>query len=132
MAALFSERGKMIQSVKDYLQIALWIANLFLLGYGGYKFLNKPHDSLEARVKELEENVKELKVVIKQHEESLKEGNDRFRKQGKSNAAFKAIMLSFVNFEIAFCQETKYANIKDLELAKSRLEKYLTEEDEDD
>lgn len=122
----------MIQSVKDFLQITLWIANLILLSYGGYKFLNKPHSDLEDRVEALEDKAKELELKIKEHEESLKIGNDRFRKQKKSNAAFKTIMLSFVDFEIAFCQETKYANIKDLELAKAKLQKYLTEDDEDD
>ena len=122
----------MIQSVKDFLQIALWVANLILLSYGGYKFLNKPHNALEERVDELEDKCKELELKIKEHEESLKIGNDRFRKQKRSNAAFKTIMLSFVDFEIAFCQETKYANIKDLLLAKEKLQRYLTEEDEDD
>ena len=122
----------MIQSVKDFLQIALWVANLILLSYGGYKFLNKPHSDLEDRVDALEDKSKELELKIKEHEESLRVGNDRFRKQKRSNAAFKNIMLSFIDFEIAFCQETKYANIKDLELAKAKLQKYLTEDDEDD
>jgi hypothetical protein len=114
------------------LQIALWVANLILLSYGGYKFLNKPHSDLEDRVDALEDKSKELELKIKEHEESLRVGNDRFRKQKRSNAAFKNIMLSFIDFEIAFCQETKYANIKDLELAKAKLQKYLTEDDEDD
>lgn len=122
----------MIQGIKDVLQITLWVANIILLSYGGYKFLNRPHDNLESQVKAIDNKTKELEFKIKAHDESLKEGNDRFRKQRTTNAAFKQIMLSFVNFEIAFCQETKYANIKDLEKAKARLEKYLTEEDEDD
>lgn len=122
----------MIQQIKDFLQIALWIANLILLSYGGYKFLNKPHNALEDRIETLENKIRELEIKQKEHDESLKIGNDRFRKQKRSNAAFKTIMLSFVDFEIAFCQETKYANIKDLLLAKEKLQRYLTEEDEDD
>lgn len=122
----------MFQIIKDFLQILLWSANLILLAYGGYKFLNRPHDALEDRVTALENKDREQDVKLKEHDESLKIGNDRFRKQKRSNAAFKTIMLSFVDFEIAFCQETKYANIKDLELAKAKLQRYLTEEDEDD
>lgn len=122
----------MIQQIKDFLQIALWIANLVLLSYGGYRFLNKPHDALEDRIETLENKIRELEIKQKEHDDSLKIGNDRFRKQKRSNAAFKTIMLSFVDFEIAFCQETKYANIKDLLLAKEKLQRYLTEEDEND
>lgn len=122
----------MIQSVKDFLQIALWVANLILLSYGGYKFLNKPHSDLEDRVDALEDKVKELELKIKEHEESLKVGNDRFRKQRRTNAAFKVINMAFINFEIAFCQAQDYANTNELLKAKSKLEILLTEEDDED
>lgn len=121
-----------MQLFKDGLQIFLWLANIIIICYGGYKFLNRPHDSLEQRVKALELKVSELSAQIKEHDESLKLGNDRFRKQKRTNAAFKTIMLAFVDFEIAFCQSTEYSNTADLLKAKEKLQKYLTEEDEDD
>ena len=44
----------MIDNIKDIFQITLQMANLIIIVYGGYKFLNKPHDTLEEKVKGLE------------------------------------------------------------------------------
>ena len=57
---------------------------------------------------------------------SLKEGNDRFRRQEKLNSMFIAIMLAFVDFEIAYCHNTGYKDNADLLKAKRLLQKYLT------
>lgn len=81
----------MIDNIKDIFQITLQMANLVIIVYGGYKFLNKPHDTLEEKVKGLEERIRELEIRIKDQDESLRIGNDRFRKQRRTNAAFKAI-----------------------------------------
>ena len=122
----------MIQTLKDGMQILLQFINLIVIIYGGYKFFNKPHDTLAEKVEALEEKIKELEVKIKEQEESLRNGNDRFRRQKRTNAAFKAINMAFINFEIAFCQATNYANTVELLKAKSKLESLLTEEEEDD
>ena len=73
-----------------------------------------------------------MEIRIKDQDESLRIGNDRFRKQRRTNAAFKAINMAFINFEIAFCQASDYANTDELLKAKSKLEILLTEEDDED
>lgn len=40
--------------------------------------------------------------------------------------------MAFINFEIAFCQASNYANTDELLKAKSKLEILLTEEDDED
>ena len=122
----------MIDNIKDIFQITLQMANLVIIVYGGYKFLNKPHDTLEEKVKGLEERIRELEIRTKDQDESLRIGNDRFRKQRRTNAAFKAINMAFINLEIAFCQAQNYANTDELLKAKSKLEILLTEEDDED
>lgn len=122
----------MISTIKDGLQILLQLLNLIVIIYGGYKFFNKPNDTLAEKHEALEKRVTALELKSKEQEESLRNGNDRFRRQKRTNAAFKAINMAFINFEIAFCQATNYANTDELKKAKSKLETLLTEEDEDD
>lgn len=122
----------MIQTIKDGMQILLQFINLIVIIYGGYKFFNKPNDTLAEKHEALEKRVTALELKSKEQEESLRNGNDRFRRQKRTNAAFKAINMAFINFEIAFCQATNYANTDELKKAKSKLETLLTEEDEDD
>ena len=122
----------MIQTIKDGMQILLQFINLIVIIYGGYKFFNKPNDTLAEKHEALEKRVTALELKSKEQEESLRNGNDRFRRQKRTNAAFKAINMAFINFEIAFCQATNYANTDELQKAKSKLESLLTEEDEND
>lgn len=81
-------------------------------------FLNRPHDTLEGRVVALE-------VKVKEHDESLKQGNDNFRKQADFNEVFIRCMLAFVDFEIAYCQHTGYEYDEDVEKARDILQRYL-------
>ena len=113
-------------NILPILQTILAIANITIIGYGFFKFLNKPHDTLEEKHKELEKRVDEHDVKIKEVETSLKQGNDKFRKQEETNATFKSVMLSFVNFELAYCSNTGYEDNQDLLEAKKELSEYLT------
>lgn len=115
-----------MQEVKDILQITLQIINLIVIFYGGYKFLNKPHDTLEERHEALEKRVDKQDLKIETIEDALHKGNDKFRKQEETNATFKSVMLSFVNFEIAYCRNTGYEDNQDLLDAKKELSEYLT------
>lgn len=122
----------MVQSILPVLQLVSQIAILLGMIYGFYKFINKPHDTLETRVTALEIELKDTKA-------SLLQGNDRFRrheklfkKQRKTNAAFKSIILAFVNFEIAYCQHTNYEFTSEIVKAKTEIEELLTGADEYD
>lgn len=114
------------QDLSSVLQLVLQFANIVIIGYGFYKFLNKPHDSLEKKQEELIKRVDKHDTRIEDIEESLLKGNDRFRNQEETNATFKSVMLSFVNFEIAYCLHTGYEHQEDLLKAKSELEGYLS------
>lgn len=114
-----------IQDLKDITSLILQCLNLIIIVYGGYKFLNKPHDTLEQQQKELAKRVDAHDFVIKDIKESLHQGNDKFYDQEEVNATFKSVMLSFVNFEIAYCLHTDYKHTEELMKAKDELESYL-------
>lgn len=116
----------MINELSDVLKIVLQVAQVLTLLYAVYKFTRKPHDTLEEKHKVLEQRVNEHDVEIKEVKASLKQGNDKFRKQEETNATFRSVMLSFVNFELAYCQNTGYEDNKDLLDAQRELNEYLT------
>ena len=124
MAALFV--GGEMNELSDILKVILQVAQVVALLYAGYKFTRKPHDTLEMRHDALEKRVDEHDLKIKEVEQSLKQGNDKFRKQEETNATFKSVMLSFINFELAYCANTGYEDDQDLLDAKRELNEYLT------
>ena len=115
-----------IQDISSTLGLILQLANIVIIGYGLYKFMNKPHDTLEKKHEELVKRVDKQDIRIGDIEESLLKGNDKFRNQEETNATFKSVMLSFINFEIAYCIHTGYDNNEDLINAKRELENYLS------
>lgn len=114
-----------VKETLTIMQLILAFCNICLIGYGFYKFLNKPHSNLESRHAALEKRVDEHDIKIKEVEESLRQGNDRFREQEQTNATFKSVMLAFVDFEIAYCLHTNYEFTEDLKKAKKELQEYL-------
>ena len=115
-----------MDQVSEYLKVFLQIAQVVTILFAVYKFTRKPHDTLEEKHKALEKRVDEHDVKIKEVETSLKQGNDKFRKQEETNATFKSVMLSFVNFELAYCSNAGYEDNQDLLDAKRELNEYLT------
>lgn len=115
-----------IQDISSTLGLILQMANIVVIGYGLYKFMNKPHDTLEEKHEELVKRVDKQDIRLDDIEESLLKGNDKFRNQEETNATFKSVMLSFINFEIAYCIHTGYDNNEDLINAKKELESYLS------
>lgn len=120
-----------VQEIKDILQLVISVISICVSMYALYRFLSKPHDSLESRIAALEKDIKDIKT-------SLREGNDKFRDQAKLNAVFKAVNLSFIDFEIAYCSNTGYKDTADLKKAKRILQNCLsgyeditTDEEED-
>ena len=115
-----------MNELSDVFKIILQISQIIALVYAAYKFTRRPHDTLEEKHKALEKRVDEHDMKIKEMDLSLKQGNDRFRKQEETNATFKSVMLSFINFELAYCANTGYEDNKDLLDAKKELSEYLT------
>ena len=114
-----------MQEFSEILKILLQVANVAIIGYGLYKFLNRPHDTLETKHDELVKRVDKHDARLDDIEESLLKGNDKFREQEETNATFKSVMLSFINYEIAYCIHTGYEHTDDLITAKKELESYL-------
>lgn len=121
-----------LEGFSDALKVLLQLAQVVALIYAGYKFTRKPHDTLEQKHEALEKRVDEHGLKIKEVEESLKQGNDRFREQNteirKLKTTFKSVVLAFINFEIAYCMDTKYEHTEELVKAKEALETYLKDE----
>ena len=108
----------MVQSLLPVLQTLIALANICVIAYGFYKFLGRPHSTLEQRVAVLE-------AKIKENEDRLKAGNKRFETLEEKNTVFMHCMLCFIDFEIAYCQETGYEHSEDLMKAKAILHEYL-------
>lgn len=113
------------QTALVIMQLILSFGNICIIGYAFVKFLNKPHDTLETKHEELKRRVDEHDVKFKEVEESLHQGNDKFRKQDDINEVFINCMLAFIDFEMAYCTATGYKDIEDLGNAKQTLRKYL-------
>ena len=115
-----------MNELSEVLKVFLQIAQVITILFAVYKFTRKPHDTLEQKHEALEKRVDEHDVKIKEVEQSLKQGNDKFRKQEETNATFRSVMLSFINFELAYCSSTGYEDNQDLLDAKRELNEYLT------
>lgn len=106
-------------NILPYLQTIIAAANICVIGYGFYKFLGKPHLTLESRIAVLEAKVKE-------NEDRLKSGNKRFEVLEERDQVFMNCMLAFVDFEIAYCHNTGYADTDDIMKARKVLHEYLS------
>lgn len=118
----------MLNQVSEWLKVILQIANMIIIGYGLYKFLNKPHDTLEDEVKKLKEEIVKLNLTIKDMQKSLDSSHEKHRVQDRTNKVFKRVFILLASFEVAYCQETGYLHTEDLKEAKKELEEYLAGE----
>ena len=107
-----------VQTILPIFQLILTFGNVCVLGYALVKFLNKPHSTLEQKVNEHDVKIKEI-------ENSLLQGNDRFREQETTNEVMQSCMLALIDFELAYCIHTSYEDTEDLMRAKNELRKHL-------
>ena len=107
------------QAVLPIFQLILTAMNICILGFAFFKFLGKPHTSLEQRVNEHDVKIREI-------ETSLLQGNDRFREQESTNEVIQQCMLALIDFELAYCIHTNYGDTEDLMKAKEVLRKHLS------
>ena len=106
-------------TILPYLQIILTFGNICVLAYALYKFLNRPHDSLEDMVNAHDVEIREIKS-------SLLQGNDRFREQDDTNEVLIHSVLALIEFEIQYCLTEHKDPSRDLERAKEDLHSYLS------
>ena len=101
------------------MQLLLSIGNLCVLGYALLKFLNKPHNTLEARLLTVETELAAIKV-------SLVQGNNRFRNQDEINKVLIHSLLALIEFEIQYCLTEHKDLSSSLEQAKNDLHNFLS------
>lgn len=109
----------MVNNILPILQTILVFCNIIVLVYGGYKFLNKPHDKLEERVTTLEVDVKEIK-------QALKQGNDRFKENDDAIKVLIKSTLALIEFEMQYCLVEHKEMSTGLAKAKEDLNEYLS------
>lgn len=107
-----------ITGILPYLQIILTTCNIIVFVTIFVRFVSKPHTTLENRVTALEVKIKEI-------EDSLKQGNDRFRNEASTIEVIQICMLALIDFELSFCAHTEFTHTEDLLKAKNLLQEHL-------
>lgn len=101
-----------------YFQTIIAAANIAVIVYGFYKFLGRPHTTLENRVAVLESKVEEI-------EEKLNKGNKHFEEQDRTNEVLIRSTFALLEFEVHYCETEHKPISKNLEKAKDDLHEYL-------
>lgn len=108
----------MVATVLPVLQLVLSFGNICILLYGGFKFLNKPHNTLEQKVNEHEMRLKEI-------ERLLYESKNRFQELGTTDEVLVSSVLALIEYQIQCCITENKAPSKELEKARENLHSYL-------
>lgn len=113
-------------TVLPVLQMILAFCNIIIIGYGGYKFLNKPHDTLEQQVKDLEKRVTEHDYAFKEIKDALIRGNKRFDDQDEAIKILIKSTLALIDFEMSYCLIEHKEMSSGLVKVKEELNDYLS------
>lgn len=105
---------------------AIAIVGLVLTILNIYDKVTNIKKAADAPLKALEDRVTALESKSKEHDDSLHKGNDQFRQQAEYNKMFMQVQLAFIDFELAFCQHTNYADTEDLKKAKRIVNEAMT------
>lgn len=113
-------------TILQILQTILAACNIIIIGYGFYKFLNKPHDTLEEKHEGLAKEVNELKVEVKDIKQALHLGNDKFREQDEAIKVLIKSTLALIEWEMQYCITEHKEMSSGLTKAKDELNDYLS------
>lgn len=95
------------------MQMFLAFCNICIIGYGFYKFLNTPRDSMEQRITTLEVEVKNLKLSQEHDQDTLK--------------VLTRSTLALIEFEMQYCMIENKDMSDSLKAAKRDLEDFLSQ-----
>ena len=107
-----------MQTASEIMKMILQVANICIIAYGFYKFLGKPHSTLEQRVVVLENEIKDLK-------RSQDKTNDELEHNDDSIQVIQTALLALIEFEIQFCISHNEGISEELKKAKDMLHDYL-------
>lgn len=100
-------------------QLTLNLGSLVIMLYALMRFLKKPQESIEERIKALEVEVDAIKASIKQDDK-------RFDYQFDTNEVIINSLLALIEFEIQYCITEDKKPTKALEDAKEKLNAFLS------
>ena len=119
----------MVQTIDQYSDLFLKLANILTLLYMAWRFTRKPQENLESRIKALESKVDDLEAKTnlrhKDFEQQLRQGNDKFRAIEKFLEVLLTVSLALINFEVNYCVTEHKEISEDLEDARKSLNKCL-------
>lgn len=108
-----------VQTILLILQLVLAIGNIAIIGYGFYKFLNRPHDDLKERIARCEEDIKDIK-------QSLYRGDSRFQELDRALKVIITATRALIEFEVQYCLLEHKELSKGLEKAKESLDEFIS------
>lgn len=107
-----------LNTISDGFKVILQLGQIVALFYAGYKFTRKPHDTLESRVKALEEQNKDLQIEILKKDERIKEIEEL------CGVIIRSV-IALIEFEMQYCLTEDKPVSKGLEKAKESLDDYF-------
>lgn len=114
-----------LNDFSEVLKVLLQVANTVVLAYALYKFLNKPHNTLEEKHEALVKRVDAHDLKFEEIDKSLHLGNDKFREQDETNEVLIRSTFALLEFEVHYCETEHKPISKNLEKAKDDLHEYL-------
>lgn len=115
-----------LQLFVTIVQLLISLATLVGLLYAGYKFLRRPHETLDGEIKALKTEIETLKLEIKEVKQSLHQGNDKFRAQDEANEVIIRAVMALIRFEIHYCESEHKEMSNSLIQADEDLSAYLS------
>ncbi len=108
-----------MQMIITMVQLTLNLGSLVIMLYALIRFLKKPQESIEERIKALEVEVDAIKA-------SLRQDDKRFELQNDTNEIIINSLLALIEFEIQYCITEDKQPTKALEQAKEKLNAFLS------
>lgn len=110
----------MLKVISEHMQVFLQFANVCIILFGFWKFMGKPHSTLESRVKVLEDDMVDVKS-------SLRTGNRRFKGQNRGITIIMKSIIALIEWEFQYCSDEHKTPSDALKRAKDDLNEYLAE-----
>ncbi len=107
-----------MQQISEVMKMILQFANIVIIAYGLYKFLGKPHSTLEQRVAKIEARIEDLE---RQQEKNM----NRITDNEDATEAIQKSLLALIEFEIQFSISHNEGISDELRRAKDDLHGYL-------
>lgn len=114
-----NEGEKKMQMFVTLVQLTLNLGSLAIMIYALVRFLKKPQESIEERIKALEVEVDAIKASIRQDDK-------RFEYQFDTNEVIINSLLALIEFEIQYCLTENKTPTKALSDAKDKLNAFLS------